>query len=92
MSAPSKVGSKGYCKNCGFAIVTAQVRTERMFHGDLWRIAWVHVDHYGQPGQKSCMWHAQPKSHKKNDRTLYQQIVDARLEVDRLTRLLQATS
>lgn len=74
MSAPKKVGSKGYCKNCGFAIETANVRTGREFSGPFWRIAWIHEG----DGKESCMWRAEPKSHTKPERTLYEQIADAR--------------
>jgi hypothetical protein len=64
---------KGYCKWCGFAIEKTEVPTGRQFFGPFWRTAWVHTG----DGKVSCMWNATPKSHRKPERTLYEQILDA---------------
>lgn len=72
-----KVGSKGWCKNCGFEIVGAEVSTGRIASGPFWRLTWVHTN----GGNEHCMWRAEPKSHTKPERTLYQHIADLRGQV-----------
>ena len=73
-------GSKGWCKNCGFEIAVENVRTGRVASGPFWRLAWVHT-RGADRGHERCMWHAEPKSHSKPERTLYQQISDLRAQI-----------
>jgi hypothetical protein len=69
-----KVGSKGYCKNCGFAIETVNVPNGKMFgSGPFWYVAWVHT---GDRNRTHCFWTAEPKSHRRPQPTLYEQIIN----------------
>lgn len=67
--------SARYCRNCGFRIERSKVSTGRIASGPFWRDTWVHADGADR-GREACMWRAAPK--RKGDRTLYQQIADAK--------------
>lgn len=59
-----KLGAKGYCLNCGLAIVVTRVRTGREWMGPFWRNAWVHTHN----DTVACRWVATPKPHRANSR------------------------
>lgn len=69
------MGSRRYCRNCGFRIMKGQVRTGREFFGPFWREAWVHY----RNGEEACLWRAEPKT--RGSRTLHEQILDARAPI-----------